>query len=361
MNEDKTHSQPELENESIAPVKSEPLSVQPPENWETLPDRDKDRFRNKQVEAVTQWLKTISNSEIDFQPIPYRLPEKDSVPNNQIRVENKSPLVDVDIDQRALQILLKICGVTTEDIKQLKLQLSTAALAHRDLFGNPTGGSLVSDDKGNSNINIITSVPDDYANAANPDTLTGIKHVILQFTEEMVANSLAHELRHFIQIKTGMYQDISGSYSAKDHDDLSFEKDANDFGNALGNELARFIRIRNNPTLSGIATQTVGQENKMVKAGWAKSGEALVLMGDDSKLIALDLQRRNLLNGMGSIDISEASTYMRLLHDALQSEKIGYTEYRWLLNEAFTAASEVDLGLQIYFQAELDSLAALAT
>jgi hypothetical protein len=159
-----------------------------------------------------------------------------------------------------------------------------------------------------------------------------------------------------------MYQDISGSYSAKDHDDLSFEKDANDFGNALRKELARFIRIRNNPVLisSGVATQTVGQENKMVKAGWAKSGEALVLMGDDSKLIALDLQRRNVLKGMGSIDISEASIYMRQLHDALQTEKIGYAEYRWLLNEAFTAASQVDLGLQMYFQAELDNLAALA-
>lgn len=337
-------------NESSKIENAPAFSLAPPKDWAQLSQKEQAKFRNKQIEAITAWLDGIANEDLILEKVPNHFSKESQSDSSRLQVEN-SGVVDVLLDQRALQIILKICGLTEpKDIEDLKITLRTPVLAHRDFYGRPTGGALI-----DTSIEAYTSAPDNYLSSPSADILTSTRQAIVPWTEDTVINTIVHELRHFIQKKTGMYQNIEGSFPAEEHDDLNFEQDANTFGDALQPILKRFIQIQNNIPV-GANTQPIDRNHPMVKAGLAKPGEALLLRGEDSSLIQLSQTRKNFLANLGALELSDAIGYTNSLKTALNADKIGFGEYRLLLKEALKESEQVNLGLQIYFQGELHSL-----
>lgn len=336
-----------LETENLAA-----FSLQIPAEVSSLPPEERQQkyneIRSKQVELISTLLEQVTDEHIEWTKVPFKKTESDPE-HAQPSIENKG-LVDVQIDMRAFLVLLKVCGLEDTDIQELELSFNTARLTHRDFNGNPTLGTQYQ-----NTIEAYTSVPDDYVSPPTAEAVRRIRETIVMIEEKKVANTLAHEMRHYIQRKLNMYPEGMASYAAKNHDELPYEADAIDFGNKLSTVLQRFIQVKSNPVFN-YGEEKVDPENPLVKGGIAKPEIAAVLMSDDDELYLLQKERAHLLRDAAFADESQARGVINKMKSALNNEKIGFGEYRMLLQEMVDATQGTgNLGLMFYVQAELSA------
>lgn len=170
---------------------------------------------------------------------------------------NNEGMLGIQLDRDWVVDLLKDEGLSDKERSDLKVTFAARRLVDMDLYGSPVGGIHKGDE-----IVVYTSVPVITHKGPTPPELVENRYQVFQSANspEEVGDTLAHELKHFIQFKQGT--DMPNSWAAESmeaHDNLPTEKEAIAFANKHNRELASRLKLADEQGIFKKATEVIPQ------------------------------------------------------------------------------------------------------
>lgn len=193
---------------------------------------------------------------------------------------NNEGMLGVQLDRDWVIGLLKDEGLSAKEISDLKATFTARRLVDVDLYGSPIGGIH----KGNE-IVVYTSVPVVTHKDLTPPELVENRFQLFQSANlpEEIADTLAHELKHFVQFKQGV--DMPNSWAAESmevHANLPTEKEAIEFANKHKIELASRVKLTDEQGIFKKATEIIPQTADNKYATGLVNEEMVARFYDDS-------------------------------------------------------------------------------
>lgn len=267
--------------------------------------------------------------------------------DNHPHIENRG-LFDIQIDRKAIDTILLACGVPVDSLHKINLEFRAASLADRNLWGQVVAGLRMDDNQGHQLIEIYTSLPHTITNTQ--DTAANLENTRLThfaFTKEQIVISLLEELRHAVQFELKLFDLGEGSFDAQSVADLrkiDYEKDAEQFTQALKKNLLPFVAIKKYE-IEGVSEMYVSGSE--VKNEFPQTLQDYLDASMVAKVRETDPPGLYLSQSISRVDALKETDVHQLINRigmTLESKKIGFVEARWLyqqLHDRLTSVGEL--------------------
>jgi len=231
---------------------------------------------------------------------------------------------DIQLDIDAFVMLLEEMGLENE-AAQFSISVTSGKISDLDFYGDVVGGIT----NKNGDVVIYSSIPH-HALATPGETLHKNNWHNLAVQSNVLVNTILHELRHAWQVRVAE-QNLVGSMAASDHDGLETEKDAIAFAEKLTPIMETFLRI--NGVHEGPDSSQIPQVDPLL-ASLVDLTQGSVRVIDTEINNFNDWYESQLQKAeQGKFSSDEITGYCAELRRRLETEKIGFLEWRYLLKE----------------------------
>ncbi|NCN82400.1 MAG: hypothetical protein GW947_00370 [Candidatus Pacebacteria bacterium] len=231
---------------------------------------------------------------------------------------------DIQLDIDAFAMLFEELGLQ-DKAAQFSILVTSGQISDLDFYGNVVGGITNS----NGDIVVYSSIPH-HAIATPGETLQKNNWSNMAFRNDVLLNTILHELRHTWQTRVDK-QNLSGSMAASEHDSLATEQDAIAFAERITPIMQKFLQV--NGVHQGFDTTPVTQVDPVLAPLVDLAQDSVLVINDEVNNFNNWHEAQLLKAEQGTLSSDEISHYCEEAMKKLQTDKIGFIEWKYLLRK----------------------------